>query len=73
YNAANLNLTTATAGKIEVIVTDINGRLMQRQSVQLQSGSNLVALKVSTLAPGSYQVTVINADGEKTSIRFVKQ
>ncbi|MEO7482114.1 MAG: T9SS type A sorting domain-containing protein [Ferruginibacter sp.] len=73
YNAANLNLTTATAGKIEVLVTDINGRLMQRQSVQLQSGSNLVPLKVSLLVPGSYQVTVINADGEKTSIRFVKQ
>ncbi|MEO6404478.1 MAG: T9SS type A sorting domain-containing protein [Ferruginibacter sp.] len=73
YNTANLNLTTAASGKIEVQITDINGKLLQRQSVQLQSGSNLVPLKVSNLVAGSYQVTVITEDGEKTSIRFIKQ
>src|SRR5687767_14018663 len=67
-HAASLNLSAATASKIVLLVTDVNGRLMQKQSMQLQAGSNLVPLKVAALAAGSYQVTVINEAGEKTSI-----
>ena len=68
-----LKIAAANAGNMQMVITDMSGRLMQKQTVRLQSGSNLISLKLGSLATGSYQVTLIDEAGEKTSIRFVKQ
>ena len=68
-----LKIATANAGNMQMVITDMSGRLMQKQTVRLQSGSNIISLKLGSLATGSYQVTLIDEAGEKTSIRFVKQ
>lgn len=70
---ATLQITSATASVIEVLVTDIYGKQVQRQKVQLAAGSNQVPLNFRNMAPGTYQVTSITEDGQKRSLRFVKQ
>lgn len=72
-STSTLNLSAANAGNMQLVITDMSGRLMQKQTVRLQSGSNLVQLRVASLAKGTYQVTLVGEAGEKTSIRFVKQ
>ncbi|MEO7444935.1 MAG: T9SS type A sorting domain-containing protein [Ferruginibacter sp.] len=70
---AKLNVSTANAGKIEIMITDAMGRVMSHETANLVAGSNLITLKVSKLAAGRYQVTVITAQQEKFSLPFVKQ
>jgi hypothetical protein len=70
---ATLQISSATAAVIEVVITDISGKQVQRQKVQLAAGSNQVPLNFRNMAPGSYQVTSITEDGQKRSLRFVKQ
>jgi len=59
--------------RLEIIITDVNGKQLQKQTAQMVAGSNLVPLNTSKLAAGSYQVTIITQDGDKSTLRFVKQ
>ncbi len=72
-DAASLNVSSATAARLEIIITDVNGKQLQKQTAQMVAGSNLVPLNTSKLAAGSYQVTLITQDGDKSTLRFVKQ
>lgn len=71
--ASTLSIYAAQATNSTLIIADMGGRMMQKQSLRLQSGSNLVSLKLATLAKGAYQVTLVGEGGDKTSIRFIKQ
>ncbi len=69
---AVLNITSAQKGKMQIIITDANGKKMQTLTSTMVAGSNQVALHVANLAAGTYLVTGITNDGIKTSTRFVK-
>ena len=68
-----LNITAAEQLKMEVVVTDMAGRIVSRQTNNIISGFNAIDVNVSTLANGAYQVMGI-IDGERTkAMKFVKQ
>lgn len=72
-NQFKLNITTAESLHIEIVVTDLAGRVVSRQINKLISGFNAIDVKVQNLAKGMYQVTGI-IDGERTqTLKLVKQ
>jgi hypothetical protein len=68
-----LNVTAAQKMAITVVVSDINGRQVQKNTYNLIAGSNLLRLNLANLAAGSYQITTYTADDEVKTVRFVKQ
>ena len=70
---AKLMVSSSLAGTMQLVVTDISGRIIQQQQVSINPGNQEVWLNASHLAAGMFQVTgYIN--GEKTStFRFIKR
>ena len=72
-NNAILNVTAAQKTKMDVIVTDIAGKQVQKIAYNLIAGSNQFSMNLSGLAAGTYQITGYTAEGKSKTIRFVKQ
>jgi hypothetical protein len=70
---AMLSISSAQRSTMEIIVTDLAGKQLSKQRVVLIAGSNNVMLNLSNLAAGTYQVTGVTDEGERKSVRFVKQ
>ncbi len=59
-------------GPVELRITDIAGRILQRQLINMSAGINRVSIKTNTLAKGIYFLYAV-ANAERTSVlRFVK-
>ena len=68
-----LNVASAQAGKMEIVIYDMQGRFVNRQSITLIAGFNSMPINVANLSAGTYIIKGSIA-GEKTKIiRFVKQ
>jgi hypothetical protein len=70
---AILNVTTAQKTKIELVVTDITGKLIQKSNNQLVQGSNQIEMNFEKIASGTYQITGYTSEGVVKTIRFIKQ
>jgi hypothetical protein len=70
---AMLSISSAEKSTMEIIITDLAGKQLSKQRVVLFAGSNQVPLNLSNLAAGTYQVTGVTDEGERKSLRFVKQ
>lgn len=68
-----LNIAAAAVSPVEIVVTDIAGRILQRQSRSLVIGANAISITTAGLAAGTYQVTVLAPGGRKENLRFIKQ
>jgi len=73
YNNFKLNVASAQAGKMEIVIFDMQGRVVNRQIVSVIAGFNSLPVHVDNLAAGTY--TILGSIGEDRSpiIRFVKQ
>jgi hypothetical protein len=68
-----LNIASAKAGKMEISIFDMQGRLVNRQSFSLIAGFNSLPVQVNHLSAGTYIIRA-NMEGEQSNmIRFVKQ
>ena len=72
-NKAMLNITSATAEKMEIRITDVVGKTISTQYISVIAGTNKIPMNFIKLAAGTYQVTGKTTDGEIKTIRFVKQ
>ncbi len=69
----NIQLTTRNEKQVTVLITDIAGRLVQQQAIQLTAGDNTKAINVSSLQSGSYLIKVVCPNGcEATVSKFMK-
>ena len=68
-----LNVASAQAGKMELIIFDMQGRLVNRQNVSLIAGFNSLPVNVAILSSGTYTIKVSMADEQTRIMRFVKQ
>lgn len=69
----NLNISAAQNAGMNMLITDMQGRVLQQQSVNLVAGFNSIPVNVTTLAAGTYQVYGITAEGRTRVLRFVIQ
>ena len=72
-NITNLKIASDKSVIMNLSITDIAGRKVSTQKVQLVTGQNTISLDFSKLASGTYQITGITADATLQTIRFVKQ
>jgi len=72
-NSFKLNATSATASKTDIVISDMQGRIVNRQTIILSAGYNSVDINVGNLAPGTYNIYGMSADEKSSLIRFVKQ
>lgn len=71
---AKLNVSSGEKGTLQIVITDISGKMVQRQSTALIAGSQEVWLNTGLLSSGYYQVTGYFQDGTRTgTVRFLKQ
>ena len=68
-----LNVASAQAGKMDIAIFDMQGRLVNRQSISLIAGYNSVPVNVANLAAGTYTFKGSMSDEQIRIIRFVKQ
>ncbi len=58
----------------QLLITDLAGRSVQQQTINLQPGDNNLDVNVSTLAKGVYILKVVCADGCEAAVsKFVKE
>ncbi len=70
---AVLNVTAAQKTKMDIVITDISGRQVQKIAYNLIAGSNQFTVNLSNLSAGTYQMKGYTMDGVSRTIRFVKQ
>lgn len=71
---ARLEVSVQKAGKVTILVTDMNGRRMTEQHLEATEGLNTISLKgLAPIAAGMYQASVITEDGHVRSIKFSRQ
>jgi hypothetical protein len=68
-----LNVTSAQAGKMDIAIFDMQGRLVNTQNVVIIAGFNSLPINVAELAPGTYNIRASVADERSRVVRFVKQ
>jgi len=69
----NLKLSTAEKMMVELLVTDMQGRVLQKQTVSAIAGFNSIPVNVRNLARGTYQLFGNTSDGRTRVLRFVVQ
>ena len=68
-----LNISAAQKTQMDMMITDMQGRVMHKQIINAIAGFNTVPVNVSNLATGTYQVYVVSAEGRSKVLRFVIQ
>jgi hypothetical protein len=69
---ARLNIYSSVRANMQLVVTDINGRIIQNQAVSINTGNQEIWLNAARLSAGIFQVTGY-VNGEKTAtFRFIK-
>ena len=69
----NLKVSSAEKTQIEMLITDMQGRVLQKQTVSVIAGFNLIPVNVKNLATGTYQLVGNTVDGRTRVLRFVIQ
>nr|WP_230678955.1 T9SS type A sorting domain-containing protein [Hymenobacter properus] len=70
----HLTLQSASAGKGSVMVTDMTGRTVRQQPLELGAGSNDVTVeRLNDLKAGVYMVRITQPNGQAQSLKVVKQ
>jgi len=67
-----LNVTSANAGRMDVVISDLQGRIVQRGNVTLSAGFSAIDMNVNNLASGTYNLVGITPEGKSATTRFVK-
>jgi len=70
----NMTIASPTDENVQLVITDITGKILQKQAAQLNTGNNNLHLQVDALASGTYMLQVICNNGCNSSVvKFVKQ
>ena len=68
-----LKISAAQKTNLEIVITDMQGRVMQKQTVNTIAGFNAIPVNVTNLAAGTYQLFGNTAEGRVGVLRFVVQ
>ena len=69
----NLMLSSPVKDKVQMVVTDMNGRITMLRQLNVEMGSNTLPVNVGALAGGTYMVKMISSNGEVSTGKLVKQ
>jgi len=69
----NVKISSAEKTQMEMLITDMQGRVLQKINASLIAGFNSIPVNVRSLAAGTYQLYGNTADGRTRVLRFVVQ
>jgi hypothetical protein len=72
-NNFNLNISSAKATQMNIVISDLQGRVVKQTALSLIAGYNTSEINIQSLAPGTYQLYGSNGTDKSKLIRFVKQ
>ncbi len=73
-NILNMIVDAPAGDDVELMITDINGRLIKQQSAPVEAGTNTIAIDISRFASGTYTIQLTCKSNCKTLTgKFVKQ
>ena len=70
---AQLSISSYKKDKLQLMIISMDGKVVQRNTVQLQTGSSIIGLDVASLKRGMYIIKGIFGDGQNSTLRFLKQ
>ena len=68
-----INISAATNMQLEIMITDLQGRIVKKQKVNAMAGFNTIPINVSKLGAGAYQLVGYAANERTKIIRFIIQ
>lgn len=71
-NTTVLSVTSVKAGKLDITVSDVTGKTVMTKTVTVIAGYTAINMNFANISAGSYQISAVNADGERKTTRFVK-
>jgi hypothetical protein len=73
YYSVNVLINSPSHDEVTLLMTDINGKLVKKQSATIDVGSNTIPIDVSRLANGSYLITMVSKTSNRAATtKFVK-
>jgi hypothetical protein len=69
----NLGLFSSTAASVEIKITDMQGRLIERYVKNATAGLNSIGFNVNKLASGTYAISAATDKDKSRVLRFVKE
>ncbi|MFI5128670.1 MAG: T9SS type A sorting domain-containing protein [Chitinophagales bacterium] len=72
-NSAALTIASSHQQKLNIVIVDMQGKLVQKSNHNLVTGNTTIEISLSRLSAGVYQLTGISAEGKTNTVRFLKQ
>ncbi len=72
-STATLNISSSDKGTMQLMITDMYGRIIKQQYVAIGTGNQQVILNLQNLPNGAYQVSGFMNNNKVGTIRFVRQ
>ncbi|MEI9808128.1 MAG: T9SS type A sorting domain-containing protein [Bacteroidota bacterium] len=72
-NTTVLTVASSREQKLDIIITDMQGRTVYKQNNLVSTGSTDITVSFARLNPGTYQLTGISAGGKTNTIRVIRQ
>lgn len=70
----NVKISSGNKGSLNLLVTDVSGKLLINKQLNSATGESLIQLNVSQLPSGTYFLKIISAGGKENGVsKFVKQ
>src|SRR5205814_9454550 len=73
YYSVNVLINSPVHDEVTLLMTDINGKLVQKRSATIDAGSNTIPIDVSRFANGSYLITMVSKTYHAITTKFIKQ
>ncbi len=72
-NQAQLHISTTKKDMVDLIIVSMEGKIVQRSSVQLQAGTSIINLDLASLQKGVYMIKGTFSNGQTSTIKFTRQ
>jgi hypothetical protein len=73
YDRARVNVSSSKRGSVQLVVSDINGRIVYQQIAAITAENQEIWLELRNLSKGAYHVTGYFNGNKSETLRFVKQ
>jgi hypothetical protein len=72
-NTLSVSIASPSTETVNLVITDISGKVLMQQNIALTTGDNVQQIDVSKLSQGTYLIkTICNSGCESSLIKFVK-
>ncbi|HRI23700.1 MAG TPA: T9SS type A sorting domain-containing protein, partial [Ferruginibacter sp.] len=72
-NTAQVRVNTTKKDVVNLVISSADGKVVYRNTVQLQAGASIINVDISQLPSGVYMLKGLFTDGQTNTVKFIKQ